>query len=179
MRKFEGAGVPIPPPPKAERWSIVSPKVDEPLEVVVLGNTWLGIDCHWWTPPGKEYPRSTICLAPQACVCLSEIVPDKWHGYLAVLLWKTLRPGVLSLTQLGVDCIIDAAGDVKGLRGQSLVLYRQCPHKSSKISARVNPKVWRHNLPPSFDLLPSLVPVYGAEALAVWKKIHNLEEAVL
>ena len=179
MREIVGGGVPPPLPRQGERWSVVSPRPGEPLELVVVGNTWLGMDCHWWTPPQATCPRSTLCLAPQACICLSEVVPDKWHGYLAVALWRTGRPAVLSLTQLGVDCLIDAAGDVKTLRGIPLVLARQSSHRSSKISATKNPKRWTYRLPDSFDLLPSLEPVFGVKEIAIWKSLYNLQEARL
>lgn len=179
MREIVGVGTPIPVTPTRQRWSVVSPRPGEDLECVVVGNTWLGLDCHWWQPPGCKGPRSTLCLRPEACICLSDAVPDKWHGYLAIVLWRTALPAVLSLTQMGVDCIIDACPNVKSLRGQGLVLSRATTHASSKIRAVKSPKRWTYRLPEPFDLLPSLEPIYGAKEVSVWKRLMNMEEARL
>lgn len=166
-------------PPAGERppvFKVVYPSTERPLEIVVVNPAWLGLDCHWHKPPGWARERTTLCLAPDSCVCLSEVVPNKWHGYLGAARWSDGQRVIVSITDRTARSIADVVGSTLSLRGVCLILKRKSGHKCSPVVAELNPKRWSYPLPPQFDVLPSLAALYGQKEIEAWKRLMNLTD---
>lgn len=177
-RNGRGERPPAKPRPLVVPVLIVQP--DKPLEVVVVGNSWLGVNCHWYKHPGEAAPRTTICTAPERCICLSEPdVPRKWHCYLSVIRWSNYYPGVLSLTADSLDQLLAIDPDATTFRGMSLICRRQSPHKSSKVVISRNPKDWPRELMPRFCIEATMRAVYGGRDWDLWRKLHPEEDLTL
>lgn len=176
MREDFCAGRQPPATPPDPVYTVVHVGVERALEVVVVNASWLGMDCHWLKPPGYARERTTLCLAPDTCVCLHEAVPNKWHGYLGCLRWSDGQRIILSITDSTALSISKAVGVGGSLRGTGLVLKRKSGHKCSPVVAELNPKRWAYPLGPEFDVLPSLEALYGRKEIAAWKRLMNLTD---
>lgn len=180
MSLNNGVGMPPPAGPRPMVVPVLIVPPERPLEVVVVGCSWLGLACHWWRPPGETRERTTLCTAPCRCICLSEpSVPYKWHCYLSVIRWSNYLPAVLSLTHDALEQLHNLDPDGTTFRGMSLLLRRTSAHKSSRVKVERNPKDWPRELMPRFNIEATMQSIYGREAWARWRESHQEEDLTL
>lgn len=169
MGKPTGIGDPMPSGAAGPRPSVVYPRPGQPLEVLILSDSWWGCDCHW-IPPTESHPaRSVLCELPDGCHWCDQHRPFKWHGYIPVVLVNRMSLAVLSSTKTGMLSILDATGHPASLRGSMLVITRATSHPSSVARAEASQKTWRQPVPKAFDPLGSLEGIYGANAVDRWR----------
>lgn len=179
MLPSDGFGAQVPCGPVVQRWNIIYPKPGEPLHVVITSHHWLGFDTHWIAAHGDFKGRTILCEKPDACVCQSEQLPDKWHGYIGVVGFSTHKPAVVSLTKKSLHSLLDLAGERETLRGLPVTFSRLNSHVNSPARALYLARDWPGPLPPVFDLVPSLEPLYGRAAIAAYLARHGLKDGAV
>jgi hypothetical protein len=163
MSVLSGMGDGLPVAPVKRGWKVIYPKPGEPIEGVLLGNSYLGLNAHWVRTPGTTHGRTVPCWLPDKCACHDAHLPAKWYAYLPLARFRDKLPCVLTLTQFPLLNLLAQAPDPHRLRGMSILVARSNSHPQSTASVMRMSREWVGTLPPNFDLFPSLEPMYGAD----------------
>lgn len=156
-----GAGAPLPERPNRRWWKVIAPQGKVPLTVTILDDQWVGFWTHWiqdrWNPKG----RVVQCEGHADCPFCKAAKPIRWTGYAAAVVHHPREDRVLALTEGAARDLKPQLENRGSLRGLTVVLQRHLPHPNAPVHAKVVAEVSEDKLPPAFDIMPSLMRMWG------------------
>ncbi len=135
-----------------EWFKIVSPRRMVPIQVGLLSQDFTGI----WTHFCNHANRTVPCVGEAHCDRCQVGLHRRWKGYIAAILSTTRQPVIVELTEGAARAIRNDPLYKSGLRGCILTLQRKKPHKTAPVFADLQGPIPGANVPPDFDVLPSL-----------------------
>lgn len=148
------------PPPESSRLQHLplqrlGPKAN--LRAAITSPDVLGVWTHFMSG------RTLACLQGDCPGCEANL-PQRWEGYLGVLIAETRRHIILALTPGAAIGIADTAPDPHNLRGLVLIAERMGKRANARLRARVEElDLSQVKLPPIPDLKAHLMHIWGLD----------------
>lgn len=166
MGEQRGAAIPL---TGQVRWyEIITPKVGKPVDCVIVGATWFGQWTHW-EGTGRTGQGVTLpCTNTEHCHRCKAGMPNKWYGYVPVILNQTRLEKILCLSFGAASQLQEFTSRPNGLRGGHF-LFTRCPKITKSGDRLPNGKVevacveWvpESKLKPEFAVESSLSRLWG------------------
>jgi len=127
--------------------------------LVILSDALVGV----WTHYSLKRKRTIRCRGvDNDCEGCVDEMRRIWSGYLHVAKLTTGQQGILELTALAGNRLIDVMGGIESLRGQRIFCYRERGNIKSPIAVESNgPTEPTFFLPPKKDVFPTLRRLWG------------------
>lgn len=156
-----GNGAPLPAEPNKRWWKVIAPKGKTALKATILDDDWIAFWTHWVHNELNPKGRVVLCDGEQNCRLCKDGFGLRWTAYAAAKTWYPDALHVLAITEAAARTL-RLERDKRGtLRGLVVILQRMLPHNNAPVHVSVCGMDAPENVPPSFDVMPSLLRMWG------------------
>jgi hypothetical protein len=172
--RFIGASPGAMPPRRP--WDIVWPRVAQPLDLTLMQDAIIGVDCHW---VGRKADRTRRCVLHRhdvPCDHCRRHMPIDYRGYIGAYCHAARRFVVAVIGRDAAPTVCCIVPDDRPLTGTRIILARPGSTDYGPISVRLSMQPpYKHDGPP-VDILPDLIRLYGPAVLGGLDKGDFLRE---